>query len=129
VVVFSDFLYPISCPDDDKKGGSSRRGTVQGFVYSSLVEPGLFQLLWVFPRTSEVAFEVTDHYDPQRGLEYLDSYNNDNDQHDSKYWQVLLDRAKREVRTDSEERQYKQTNIQHKLSCLEGIMACDGGSR
>jgi hypothetical protein len=69
VVLFSDFLYPISCPDDDKKGGSSRRGTVPGFVYSSLVEPGLFQLLWVFPRTSEVAFEVTDHYDPQRGLE------------------------------------------------------------
>jgi hypothetical protein len=32
------------------------------------------------------------------------------------WWEVLLERAKQEVRADSEERQYNQTNIQKKIN-------------
>jgi hypothetical protein len=85
VVLFMDFLYAIDCR-------MGKRLSVPGFVYSSLVEKGLFKLLAASPTSSTVAFEVTEDYDPERGLEYLNSYHKDSD------WNTLMEKYSKELK-------------------------------
>ena len=71
VVLFSDFLMPLKSCSNAVRANFSQIQSVPGFVYRSLVEKGLFKLLWVFPKSQQVAFEVTDKYQPSRAQEYL----------------------------------------------------------
>ena len=69
VVLFSDFLMPLKSCSNAVRANFSQIQSVPGFVYRSLVEKGLFKLLWVFPKSQQVAFEVTDKYQPSKAQE------------------------------------------------------------
>jgi len=114
VVIFSDFMMEIK-----QRHCRKRVTSVPGFVYSSLVETGLFKLLWVFPSTSEVAFEVTDKYNPSKGLSYLKNLKR------KVNWKNVVQRFKTDMETSMKERGYSADHIKRKLDLTQGIFRCE----